>query len=95
MAGADPIDLAFAGAGWIAAVHGLAVSHVPGLRVSHVGSRDPTRAAAAAERVGAEPCTYHELPAGAGGVVVCSPPAQHLEHARPAAQDWSESDVGV
>ena len=30
MPGAEPIDLAFAGAGWIAAVHGYAVDHVPG-----------------------------------------------------------------
>ena len=35
-------------------------------------------------RVGAKPCTYDELPAGAAGVVVCTPPAQHLEHARHA-----------
>src|SRR5690606_11083755 len=26
-------------------------------------------------------CTYDELPAGAAGVVVCTPPAQHLDHA--------------
>jgi predicted dehydrogenase len=84
VAGADPVDLAFAGAGWIAAVHGLAASHVPGLRVSHVASRDPARAAVAAERMGAEPCTYDELPAGADGVVVCTPPAQHFEHAQRA-----------
>jgi myo-inositol 2-dehydrogenase/D-chiro-inositol 1-dehydrogenase len=80
----DAIDLAFAGSGWIAAVHGYAVDHVPGLRISHVASRDPGRAAAAAERLGAAPCTYDDLPAGADGVVVCTPPAQHLEHARRA-----------
>jgi predicted dehydrogenase len=83
--GADAsIDLAFAGAGWIAAVHGYAVDHVPGLRISHVASRDPARAATAASRVGAEPCAYDDLPAGAAGVVVCTPPAQHLEHAQQA-----------
>ena len=81
MPGAEPIDLAFAGAGWIAAVHGYAVDHVPGLRISRVASRDPERAAAAAGRVGAEPCTYDELPDGAAGVVVCTPPAQHRDHA--------------
>jgi myo-inositol 2-dehydrogenase/D-chiro-inositol 1-dehydrogenase len=79
-----PIELAFAGAGWIAAVHGYAVDHVPGLRISRVASRDPERAAAAAARVGAEPCTYDDLPAGAAGVVVCTPPEQHLEHAQHA-----------
>jgi myo-inositol 2-dehydrogenase/D-chiro-inositol 1-dehydrogenase len=80
----DAIDLAFAGSGWIAAVHGYAAEHVPGLRISHVASRDPGRAAAAAERLGATPCTYDDLPAGADGVVVCTPPAQHLDHARRA-----------
>jgi myo-inositol 2-dehydrogenase/D-chiro-inositol 1-dehydrogenase len=84
MADDATIDLAFAGAGWIAAVHGYAVDHVPGLRISRVASRDPARAAAAAERVGAKPCTYDELPGGADGVVVCTPPAQHLGHARQA-----------
>ncbi len=74
---AEGIDLAFAGAGWIAAVHGYAVDQVPGLRVSKVASRDPARAAKAAARMNAEPCTYDELPAGADGVVICTPPAQH------------------
>ncbi|MSO87558.1 MAG: Gfo/Idh/MocA family oxidoreductase [Acidimicrobiia bacterium] len=75
------VDLAFAGAGWIAAVHGYAASHVPGLQITKVASRDPARASAAAERMGAEPCTYAELPADAHGVVVCTPPALHLNHA--------------
>jgi myo-inositol 2-dehydrogenase/D-chiro-inositol 1-dehydrogenase len=78
------VDLALAGAGWIAAVHGYAVDHVPGLRIGHVASRDPQRAAAAAARIGAEPCRYEDLPAGADGVVVCTPPAQHLGHAQQA-----------
>jgi len=84
MADDEVIHVAFAGAGWIAAVHGYAVDHVAGLDISHVASRDPQRAAAAAARVGAEPCTYDDLPAGAAGVVVCTPPEQHLEHARRA-----------
>jgi predicted dehydrogenase len=75
------VELAFAGAGWIAAVHGLAVDHLPGVRIAHVASRDPRRAAEAAQRVGARPCAYAELPAGADGVVVSTPPAQHAEHA--------------
>lgn len=84
MAEDSTIDLAFAGAGWIAAVHGDAVRHVPGLHVSKVASRDPAKAAAAAKRMRAEACTYDELPAGAEGVVVCTPPALHLAHAQRA-----------
>jgi predicted dehydrogenase len=75
------IELACAGAGWIAAVHGYAVQHVPGLRITKVASRDPARAAAVASQMGAEPCTYDELPAGAAGVIVCTPPALHVDHA--------------
>lgn len=75
------IDLAFAGAGWIAEVHGYAVQHVAGVTLSRVASRDPARAAALAARVGAIPCTYADLPAGADAVVVCTPPAQHAEQA--------------
>lgn len=75
------MSLAFAGAGWIAAVHGYAVDHIPGVTISKVASRDPARAAEAAARVGAEAVTYEELPAGADGVVVCTPPALHAEHA--------------
>jgi predicted dehydrogenase len=75
------VSLAFAGAGWIAAVHGLAVEHVPGLAITKVASRNPLRAAEAAQRVGAQACTYDDLPAGADGVVICTPPAQHAEQA--------------
>jgi predicted dehydrogenase len=79
----DPTDvpLAFAGAGWIAAVHGFAVPHVPGLAVTAVASRDPARAREVAERLGATACTYEDLPAGARGVVICTPPALHAEQA--------------
>jgi predicted dehydrogenase len=77
----DPLRLAFAGAGWIAAVHGDAVDQVPGAVISAVASRDPERATASAERLGAVPCTYEELPAGADAVVVCTPPALHARHA--------------
>jgi predicted dehydrogenase len=73
------VPLAFAGAGWIAAVHGAAVEQVPALTIAAVASRDPERAAEAARRAGARACRYDELPAGARGVVVCTPPAQHAE----------------
>ena len=77
----DDIALAFAGAGWIAAVHGYAVGHIPGLTITKVASRDPARAVEAAGRVGAEAITYDELPAGAAGVVICTPPALHAAQA--------------
>ncbi len=73
----EDIDLAFAGAGWIAAVHGYAVGHIPGLTITKVASRDPARATNAAERLGADACTYDDLPAGAAGVVICTPPSLH------------------
>lgn len=74
------VSLAFAGTGWIASVHGFAVQHVPGLDVTAVASRDPARAAESAKHLGAAACTYEELPAGADGVVVCTPPALHAAH---------------
>lgn len=80
MADEPSVTLAFAGVGWIAAVHGYAIDHVPGLTVTAVASRDPSRAAKSAEHLGARACTYGELPAGADGVVVCTPPALHAEH---------------
>jgi len=81
VAGDPAVTVSFAGAGWIAAVHGYAVAHVPGLAIAAVASRDPVRAAEAADRMGARACSYDELPAGADGVVVCTPPAQHAEQA--------------
>jgi myo-inositol 2-dehydrogenase/D-chiro-inositol 1-dehydrogenase len=81
VAGEQHVTLAFAGTGSIAAVHGVAVEHVPGLEVVAVASRDTARAASAAERLGATACTYDELPAGADGVIVCTPPARHADDA--------------
>ncbi|MET0726979.1 MAG: Gfo/Idh/MocA family oxidoreductase [Acidimicrobiales bacterium] len=76
----DPtVTLAFAGTGSIAAVHGYAVEHVPGLSITKVASRDFGRATESARRLGAEPCRYDELPAGADGVVICTPPGLHAE----------------
>ena len=70
MADKPSVTLAFAGVGWIAAVHGYAIDQVPGLTVTAVASRDPSRAAKSAEHLGARACSYDELPAGADGVVV-------------------------
>ena len=75
------VSLALAGAGWIAAVHGYAVEHVPGLTITSVASRNPTRAAEAAARLSARTVTYDELPAGADGLLVCTPPALHASQA--------------
>lgn len=86
MAGHPAVTVSFAGAGWIAAVHGYAVEQVPGLAIAAVASRDPARADEAAARMGARACTYDELPAGADGVVICTPPAQHAEQALQAVR---------
>lgn len=72
-------DLAFAGAGWVAAVHGFAALNLPDVVVARVASRRPERAAEAAAKLGATATTYEALPDGADGVVVCTPPGQHAE----------------
>src|SRR3546814_8700713 len=86
MANEPAVTVAFAGAGWMASVHGYAIDHVPGLAITKVASRDPDRAAAAAARVHADAVTYDELPAGADGVIVCTPPAQHATQALAAVR---------
>lgn len=73
------MTLAFAGAGWSAAVHGYAVERLGGLTITHVASRDQARAAEAARRLGAVAVPFDTLPAGADAVVVCTPPAHHAE----------------
>lgn len=75
------VSLAFAGVGWIAAVHGAAVDVIPGLTVTAVASRRQERADESARRLGARAVSYGELPAGADGVVVCTPPALHAPQA--------------
>jgi myo-inositol 2-dehydrogenase / D-chiro-inositol 1-dehydrogenase len=77
----DPVRLAFAGAGWMAAVHGDAVAQVPDATITAVASRDPARAAASAQQLGAVACDYDDLPAGADAVVICTPPALHASQA--------------
>lgn len=72
--------VAIAGAGAAGAVQGLAAA-AAGATVVAVASRTPERAAALAAELRARPCRYDELPAGAGVVVVASPPACHAPHA--------------
>ncbi len=72
--------VALAGAGWIAAVHGLAARQL-GLTITHVASRHREKAKEMATRAGAVACGYEDLPAGADLVVVCSAPQCHATHA--------------
>jgi predicted dehydrogenase len=77
--------IAFAGAGAISAVHGLAAKAV-GLTITAVASRRPDNAAARAEQMGARAVTYGDLPAGADLVIVCTPPSRHADDAIQALQ---------
>ena len=77
---AVPARLAFAGSGRITGAHGLAARDLPGVEVIAVASRHPEHARERAEQMGARPCTYDELPAGADVVVVATPPALHAAH---------------
>ena len=74
-------SLAFAGAGWVTAVHGLAVDALDHVRVVHVASRRNASAGRRAEQTGAAVCRYDELPSGADAVVVATPPALHRREA--------------
>ena len=77
--------LAFAGAGRISAVHGLA-AQVLGVPVDLVASRHPTRAAERAAQLGARAVGYDDLPGGADVVVVSTPPARHAADALAAVR---------
>jgi len=79
-------SIAFAGAGWVTAVHGLAAAGVPELSIVHVASRSHRSARRRAEQTGAVVCDYDDLPGGADAVVVATPPALHLREARRAVE---------
>ncbi|HEX4901703.1 MAG TPA: Gfo/Idh/MocA family oxidoreductase [Acidimicrobiales bacterium] len=68
---------ALAGAGWMSAVHGLAVRALPGGRVVAVASRTVEAARARVAETGGEVVSYEQLPAGADIVVVATPPPRH------------------
>jgi predicted dehydrogenase len=74
------VDLAIAGAGMIAGVHGMAAL-AAGRRVTRVASRTPARAASLAGRLGATAMAYDELLPTPGAVIVATPPACHAGHA--------------
>ena len=77
--------VAFAGAGAISAVHGLAAKAV-GLSTIAVASRTPERATERAGQMRARAVRYDELPAGADLVVVCTPPSRHVDDAISSVQ---------
>ncbi len=70
-------DYAFAGAGWISAVHGLAVAAQTDSKVVAVASRTRATADARAADVGGVVVPYDQLPAGADLVIVATPPRRH------------------
>lgn len=73
--GARP-TVAVCGAGTASFAHLAAAQHL-GLNVVAVASRSAERARERAAQVGARAVTYDQLPAGAGIVIVATPPAQH------------------
>jgi predicted dehydrogenase len=78
------VALAFAGAGFVTAIHGLAGDALPDLRVVHVASRSTRSARRRAAQTGGIACTYDELPGGADVVLVATPPALHRREAERA-----------
>lgn len=70
-------DYALAGAGWISAVHALAVDAQRDGRVVAVASRTHESAAARVAQCGGEVVAYEDLPAGADIVIVATPPDRH------------------
>ena len=78
------VALAFAGAGFVTAIHGLAAEALPDLRVVHIASRSTRSARRRAAQTGGIACGYDELPGGADVVVVATPPALHRREAERA-----------
>lgn len=74
-------DWALAGAGWISAIHGLAVRALPGGRVVAVASRTEASAVGRVAETGGQVVAYEDLPAGADIVIVATPPGRHATDA--------------
>ncbi|MDZ7673779.1 MAG: Gfo/Idh/MocA family oxidoreductase [Acidimicrobiales bacterium] len=68
---------AFAGAGWITAVHALAIDTLDDAKVVAVASRTAESAAARVGQTGGRVVSYDELPADADLVIVATPPRRH------------------
>lgn len=80
----DATRLAFAGAGWVTAVHGLAAKAFDDVRVVRVASRQPSSAARRAAQTGGDAVGYDDLPGDADAVVVATPPTLHRREAERA-----------
>lgn len=78
------VALAFAGAGFVTGIYGLAVEAQPDLRVVHVASRSTRSARRRAAQTGGVACGYADLPGGADVVVVATPPGLHRREAERA-----------
>jgi myo-inositol 2-dehydrogenase / D-chiro-inositol 1-dehydrogenase len=78
------VALAFAGAGFVTGIYGLAVEAQADLRVVHVASRSTRSAQRRAAQTGGVACGYADLPGGADVVVVATPPALHRREAERA-----------
>lgn len=83
MAG-TPTSVAFAGAGWVTVIHGMAAAAFDDVTVARVASRRPDAAERRAKQTGAVACRYDELPGGADAVIVATPPAAHRAEAERA-----------
>lgn len=75
----------FAGAGWVSAVHGLALGTIAGTTIDTVASRTRERARERAAELGAVYAGYDALPGGADVVIVATNPGTHADHALRAA----------
>ena len=69
-------SIAIAGTGFIAAAHALAARE-RGVPITSFGSRHPAAAMARCRELGAPAHYYNMLPAGAGTVIVTTPPFRH------------------
>jgi predicted dehydrogenase len=79
-----PTTVAFAGAGWVTAIHAMAAGVFDDVRVGPVASRRPENAARRAAQAGGEPARYEDLPGAADAVIVATPPPLHRREAERA-----------
>jgi myo-inositol 2-dehydrogenase/D-chiro-inositol 1-dehydrogenase len=79
------VEVSFAGAGWIAQVHALALGTLQGVTIGRVASRSRERARASATEMGVTYTTYDALPGGADVIIVATNPGTHAREALRAA----------